>query len=254
MCVAAAVTGAGLVGAAATSSAAGKAASASQNATDAQESLAEQGVNITQGNTATYRKQGQSALGGVLQLLGLGPNGQLGGGNNNAINNLVSNLPGYQFQLGQGEKAISNAAAGSTGISSASLTGLNNYAQGQAQSYYGQELQGLGSLVNLGENAAVGSGNSAAGLLGSVSPGISSSIQNAGQAQAAGQIGATNALTSGLVNGISYAQNPYTGGSNFLGNLNNLTGGALNNNNLPGGNNNYPDVAGGVVLNNLPGQ
>ena len=100
-------------------------------------------------------------------------------------------------------------------------------------------MQGLGSLVNLGENAAVGSGNSAAGLLGSVSPGISSSIQNMGQAQAAGQIGATNALTGGLVNGIGYAQNPYTGG-------------ALNNNNLPGGNNNYPDVAGGQVLNNLP--
>jgi hypothetical protein len=77
----------------------------------------------------------------------------------------LQNTPGYQFQLQQGENAISNSAA-ARGIanSGGTMASLNNYAQGAASTEYQNALQNyntqnqqtygmLSGLANYGQTA-----------------------------------------------------------------------------------------------------
>jgi hypothetical protein len=70
------------------------------------------------------------------------------------ITNVVSNLPGYQFNLDQGTKAIERqgAAKGMLG-SGNTLSALQTYGQGQAQSYYNQYMGYLSGITAQGAPA-----------------------------------------------------------------------------------------------------
>jgi hypothetical protein len=70
------------------------------------------------------------------------------------IGNVVSNLPGYQFNLDQGTKAIERqgAARGMLG-SGNTLDSLQKYGQGQATSYYNQYMGYLSGITAQGAPA-----------------------------------------------------------------------------------------------------
>lgn len=116
--------------------------------------------------------------------------------------------PGYQFRLNQGLDAVqgSRAARGSL-FSGSTLKALSDYGSNFASAEYGkaydrfnndrnQRFNRLASLAGVGQTATNNVGT--AGALASQS--ASNNIIGAGNAQAAGQIGQSNAITGGLSN------------------------------------------------------
>lgn len=90
--------------------------------------------------------------------------------------------PGFQWQLQQGMDAIQNSASAQGGVVSGNtLKALQTYGQGLANQDWYNYLHTLLNLGGLGENAAAGVGNA---------------FMNQGNAQAAGTVGTTNALTN----------------------------------------------------------
>lgn len=165
--------------------------------------------------------------------------------------NWLQQTPGYQFQLGQGLKAVqASAAARGLGVSGSSLKGAATYATGLADSNYqtqfqnaqtayldmlnqatgqsqlGQFSQNLGTtaqamqgqqygqfanIANLGQSAASGAAQASTAQASQANQALSTGAQQfgnyttqAGTAQAAGLSGATNALTGGVNNYLSY--------------------------------------------------
>ena len=169
--------GAGIYGAVASSSAAKK-------QTKAQKEAAK--------GFAPYTALGTQAA-GQLQA-GLAPGGQF----QRPFN--FQTEPGYQFRLSEGEKGI-DRAAGARGMrySGATLKGLQRFAQDYASNEYGNAY--ARDLATKGQNynflaGGVNAGQGAQGQVGGY-------LSNAGDARAAGQIGAANALAGGINNAVS---------------------------------------------------
>lgn len=109
--------------------------------------------------------------------------------------------PGYQWRAQQGAQGVMNtAAAGSGSLSGPALKALMEYNQGAASQEYGSAFdrfntqqgnifQRLSSVASMGQNAAAGVGNQ--GM--ATGANIGANITGAGNAAAAGQIGAANA-------------------------------------------------------------
>ena len=118
----------------------------------------------------------------------------------------LSQTPGYQFTLNQGEQAVTNSnAALGLGSSGAALKGAANYAEGLASTTYQQQFTNywnqlnniaglIGGAAGQGQNAAAGLG----GLGNTAAANAGQFTTSAGAAQAAGTVGAANALTSGI--------------------------------------------------------
>lgn len=180
----------------------------------------------TQTNLAPYMMAGQNGLNALQFGLGLSGDSKAAG-----YGNLTAGLspdaymksPGYQWQLQQGQQAVSNAAAAHGGVNSGNtLKALTTFGQGLANTDYYQALQAqmakqqqdyamLQNLSGSGQNAAASLG----GFGAQAASGIGSNLIGAGNAQAAGIIGGSNALGSGLsqaLYGISNAYNQYGGG------------------------------------------
>lgn len=118
---------------------------------------------------------------------------------------ILSNLPGYQFQLQQGQQAAERNLA-SRGLlnSGAAAKALTQYGQGLAQDYTQQYVGGLQSLAGLGQSA-----NQSTGALGANAANqIGSNLGYAGNASAAGAAGQANAWQSGLA-GLGQAAGMY---------------------------------------------
>lgn len=209
MCLALAIGGAAVLGAGATVYASDQASSA-QRAAAAQASATQQGMfNQIQATEAPWVSQGQQANQALGQFYGL-PGGA--GGAAPDYSKILSNLPGYQFQLQQGQQAMERnlAARGLLG-SGAAQKSLATFGQGLAQNYAGQYTQGLQNLSQLGQAGA--SGVASAGM--NAANQIGSNQIYAGNAAAAGyanQGQAINAGLSGLVSSYGYynqnLQNP----------------------------------------------
>src|SRR5712671_4814493 len=108
---------------------------------------------------------------------------------------LLSSLPGYQFQLSQGENAVnSNLAARGLLQSGAAGKALTQYGQGVASDYATQYINGLQSLAGLGQTSAANTGALGANAANQ----IGSNQLYAGNAQASGYVGQANAINSGL--------------------------------------------------------
>lgn len=122
----------------------------------------------------------------------------------NPIN--VENTPGYNFVLGQGEKAVTNAAAArGLGTSGYALKGAATFAKGLADSTYAERFgmarsnredifNKLMGIAGLGESAAAGNAGNAV----TTGANVGSNIIGAGNAQAAGSIAGTNAAAGAL--------------------------------------------------------
>jgi len=253
MGIAGAVIGGAALTAGASALSSSNQASAAQSAANTQAQAANQAsadtlaeYQQTAANLAPYNAAGQATIGPLQSYVSQYGQPDQGSGLSNAgqlnalLTNLetpgnsasyISQLPGYQFILNQGQQGVANSnAAQGLGVSGAALKGAASYASGLADSTYSQQLQNIqnavtsnlnqnsaqqGNVTNaynrligvsgLGENAAATSG--AQGLQATNQAGNFSTSGAA--AQAAGTIGSANALTSGLTGVTSAATSAY---------------------------------------------
>lgn len=107
--------------------------------------------------------------------------------------------PGYQFRLDQGVKALDRSAA-SKGmlLSGAQTKGLNDYAQGQASSEYGNYVNQLKGVSDSGLAGQTGVNNTAAGVF----TNGNNALMNGNLARANSYQNSANALASGIASGI----------------------------------------------------
>lgn len=148
--VAAAVIGAGVLAAGSTVYASSQASNATQNATNAAITQQQNALTQQANLSAPYRQVGQDAIGQYEALLGLGPQGSPG------IQQTLANTPGYQFALSQGQTGIENQASLSGGVGGNTLTALNKFNTGLADSTYQQQVGNIGQAVGVGQAAAAG--------------------------------------------------------------------------------------------------
>ena len=150
---------------------------------------------IGQANTKPWLTAGKTALGGELDLLGL-PGGNTGG-TSNALTAL-HDTPGYQWQVDQGNQALSasNAARGGMGSGKAAVDAVT-YGQNLADTNYTKRLNELSALAGTGQtqaNASVTQGQQYAGTIGT-------GVVNQAAATQSGIQGGANAL-SGYLNPV----------------------------------------------------
>jgi len=212
----------GLIGSNAATTAAGEQAQAANNATNTQLGI----FNQTQQNLLPYNQVGQSALSQLAQLFGLSTTGGTGTGVTPATSQLatsaLTNYPGYQFGLQQGNLAQQQSAA-SQGLllSGQQLQAAQTFGQNYAmQNAWNPYISQLSQLSGLGENAGASVGNIGA----STGSSVAQSQLAAGQAAASGTVGSANALTGALNTGIYSGLNSSLLGYGIQQNLNNIGG------------------------------
>lgn len=129
---------------------------------------------------APYTGVGQGAITTLGQLFGIGPNGQ----QTNPDFSRFFQSPDYQFAFNEGNRAVefSNAAKGQL-LSGNNLRDLTEFGQGMATQNFGNYVNRLMGLSQLGQASAAQS---------------AAQIGNIGQAQASGIVGGANALNQGL--------------------------------------------------------
>lgn len=221
--VAAAVIGAGAIGAVGSSMAASSAADAQTNAAN-QANATQLGMfNQTQANLKPYMDTGAYQLD---QLNQMAASPEWGGKFTNA--DLNANMaPNYQFQLQQGQQALQNSQAAQNGaLSGAAMKDMQNFTQNTAAGAYQNAYNNWLSTNNLrwGQRAGLASmGQNAAAMVGNNATATGQSIgQNmigAGNAQAAGSIATGNAISGAANNAAGYYQmsQMLNGGGNMFG-------------------------------------
>lgn len=143
--------------------------------------------NQTRSDLSPFFTGGQGAFSQLANLFGVGT----GAPNTAAMSSALSNWPGYQWTLQQGNQALDrSAAARGLLLSGGQLKDLTDYNQGQATSVFGNYLSGLSGLSNLGENAAAMTGNAGSAAANA----FGNYTSQAGGANAAGTAGAANSL------------------------------------------------------------
>lgn len=209
--VAGAVAVAGIAGAVASSSAAGTQAAAQQQAANTQQGM----FNTLVQQQQPYIQGGYGAETSLTQLLGTsaatGPGGTAAGTDLpggyltqtfNPTQQQLENYPGYQFQLQQGDMAVTNADTPGVGaLSGANLKSLMGFNQGLAASNYNQYFNQfqtqqnnifdrLSGIAQLGQAGAANLAAPGAQL----GTGIAQAQAAAGASQAAGTVGVANSI------------------------------------------------------------
>jgi hypothetical protein len=209
--VATAVIGSTAVGLYSANKAAKTQAGAAAQAADVQQQQFEQ----TRADQAPYREAGYNALAELQRTAGNVPGAfKFGAGDYQAD-------PGYAFRLSEGQKALDRQAAARGGlISGGALKAATRFGQDMGsqeyQSAYNRALTGYNTdvarenqLYNRQAGLA-GIGQTATNLVGQAGQNYATNVGNlmtgAGAAQAAGQVGAANALTGGLGTYLNYTQ------------------------------------------------
>jgi hypothetical protein len=204
-----AILAAGGIGAAGSIYAADQEGKAAKNAS----ALETQMYNQTRADLAPYMQGGTMALSALNKFIGLTPNGLSGDSvlTKPFTSTMQQNMPGYQWQLGQGLQGVLANQSALGGLNSGTtLKALNNYAQGLASTNYQQQFQDyqqqlqlplsvLGNLASSGQSAAAGVGGLGQGYAGM----IGGNITGAGNSAAAGTVGAVNNLTGGTSDAVN---------------------------------------------------
>jgi len=200
-----------LIGAKASKSAASTQAAAAGQASDLQREIFEQ----TRADQAPYREAGYNALANLQRTAGNVPGAfKFGAGDYQAD-------PGYAFRLAEGQKALDRQAAARGGlISGGALRAAQRFGQemgsqefgnayNRALTGYNAEVARENQLYNR-QAALAGIGQTATNLVGTAGQNYATSAGNlmtgGAAAQAAGQVGAANALTGGLGTYLNYTQ------------------------------------------------
>jgi len=156
-------------------------------------------------NSSPYMQAGGAALNALGSLYGLPGYAQMDPAK---LSNMLTSLPGYQFQLQQGSKAIDqNAAARGMLASGATGQALEQYGQGLAGSYLNNYIGGLGNLAQLG----YGSTNALNALGSGYADRIGSAQIYQGNAKAGGFTSAAGGLGQALY-GLPNLLNSFGGG------------------------------------------
>jgi len=213
MCVAAGIAAAAVIGGVASGIGASDAAGAQRDAAQTASNTQLQMYNQTRTDQAPWRAAGGSALTALQGYYGLpGANGQVDPNAAANDNKLIQNLPGYQFNLQQGNQAVQrNLAANGLLDSGAAQKALTQYGQGAAMQASGQYLNGLQSLAGLGQTSVANTGAAGANAANQ----IGSNQIYAGNAQASGYANQSNAINSGL-SGLSGIYGNYNQQQNLL--------------------------------------
>lgn len=141
-----------------------------------------------------YVDAGTSAVGQQRDILGLNGNDA----QQSFINNLQSS-PLFQSMVKQGEQSILANASATGGLRGGNTqAALAQFSPAMLSAEINNRFQQLGGLVNIGQNAAVGSGNAGQ----AATNGISSQLAQIGAARAGSAIAQGQATASGL-NAIS---------------------------------------------------
>ena len=212
------IAGATILGSVLQSNAAKSAASTQANAANNAAALQQQQFNTINQQQAPYRQAGYTALNQIGQMTPyltqqFGPQ------------QLQSNLaPNYQFMLGQGTGANTqamNAGGGGSNVQRSNQIFGENYAsnayqnaftnfQQQRQNIY-NTLAGIAGIGQTGQTATNQAGMTAAGNIGQAGIGAASAI-------GAGQVGSANALAGGLTGaGNSYVLSQLLNPANAAG-------------------------------------
>lgn len=220
----------GIIGSGASEEASSQQVAAERQALAQQQSM----FQTEQNNEQPFVQQGQQANTQLSYLLGSAPQSQFqpGGVNSNVdtsaggygslnapftAQNFQQLSPAYQFQAQQGAQGTLNMDSNAQGAESgAALKDLQSYNQNfantsfnnafnQYQTQQSNVFNRLSSLATLGSNAG---SNSATGASAFAS-GIGNTTSSIGASQAAGTVGAANALSGGLQSGAGafYSQN-----------------------------------------------
>ncbi len=224
--VGAAIGGSALLGAGASLFASNKQSEAAANALAQQNAMYKQ----TQANLSPYMKVGGGALISLGQLYGIGADGKpTGQPYNPQALEAFRNSPDYKFAFDQGNQALtfSNAAKGLL-QSGSNLKDIVGFGQGLASQQFGNYVNRLSGLANMGQNSAAGAASNALGFAGQ----MGNTTLAGGQAGASGAVGAANALTGGIGSYLNYNQqqqnnqmlqqalsNRNVGGSNAVGSI-----------------------------------
>jgi hypothetical protein len=223
--VAGAVVGAGVIGAVGSNIAAGKQASAQEQAAATQLQM----FDTINKQEQPFIQGGYGAESRLTDLLGLNHNTRAPGWGSLTKSfsptDFLQNLdPGYQFQLQTGAQATRNADTPGVGsLSGAALKDLMGFNQSMAATGYqnafnrfttqqNNVFNRLYSIASLGQNAATQTGNAGAQL----GTGIAQAQAAAGGSQAAGIVGASNAL-GGSATGLAYLMSGQNGGAGYNG-------------------------------------
>jgi len=196
--------------------AAGTQAASADRATDAQERMFERQVELQE----PFREAGLAGQNRLMELLGLGKDkkaqgfGKYASAEFTPANFLANQDPGYAFRMSEGMKALDRSAASRGGLlSGATLRGAQRYGQDLASQEYQNAfnryqtartntLNPFQSLAGVAQSASNTMGN-AAGQFGQQ---MGANIIGAGNAAAAGQVGAANAISQGVGQGINFYQ------------------------------------------------
>lgn len=166
----------------------------------------------TQNSLAPWTTSGGNAAYSLANLYGLGPTGSQGTSDGF---DAFTQLPAYQFPLQQGMKALTqNLNAQGKNMSGAQLREAQQFGSGLASTYFmSNYVNPLQTMAGQGLSAA-GIGAQSNNTLMSANVGaannntqgaqqIGNTIGNIGQANAAGIVGGTNALSGGLSGGAN---------------------------------------------------
>lgn len=196
----AAIFGSGLLGASAASSG----ASAQANAANRAAELSNEQYQQTRQDLAPYRAAGVNALGKLEGMADYTPFGM----------QQFQQDPGYAFRLSEGQKGLDRQAAARGGlISGGALKAAQRYGQEMGSQEYtnafnryqterNARLNPLQSLAGVGQTATNQLGQFGAQNAGA----MGNYMTGAAAAGAAGQMGAANAMTSGLGTYLNYNQ------------------------------------------------
>lgn len=230
----------GVMGAGASEDAASQQAAAAENA----QNISEREFNTITGQESPFIQSGYGALSQLNYLTGNGTPGTaavpgVGGGSQGTapvasssaaggygsftqpfnLSDWQSLSPAYNFQKQQGTQGVLNAdAAGAGALSGSAQKDLINYNQGLANTSFNNAFNQyntqqsnifsrLSGIAQLGQAAATNTGQQGTALAGQAAQ----SATNIGTANAAGTIGASNALTGGLTSAAPWLA--YGGGS-----------------------------------------
>lgn len=171
--VAAAVIGGAVVGAAASTYAGSKQASAATEAANTTVGENAREFNLARADTAPSRALGANATATLSKLYGYGPNTPtdpntgafIGAPSGTPDMSSFFTSPDYQFNLQEGEKAVENSnVAKGLGLSGAQLKGATGYASGLASQQYNDYVNRLMAQAGLGQtgtNQSIAAGNTA---------------------------------------------------------------------------------------------
>lgn len=159
--------------------------------------LLQGGIGAVNSGLAPYTESGVRGLGAYENALGL--NGEQGRAQ--ALDQFQAG-PGYQFQLGEGVRALDNSAsARGMLLSGAGQRDLAQFGQGLANQEWGSHLDRLGGLAQNGQQATMGGLDLTTGLR----RGVAGNLADIGTARATGTIGKANAKQAAVSDLLGFA-------------------------------------------------